>query len=135
MITLKLWRPNWVLARRQCEIYTFKPPKINGGMLDSFEYTVLRTSTCKAIFGHFERTIPLIARCSPASLTVSGGRVSLMDSLLFHITLCARDHWKYFRKAQNNAMRLFRLCNPGIQKSSISWYAVGFGNVLNVTKA
>ena len=41
---------------------------------------------------------------------------------IFHITLFARN-------AQNNAMGLFRPCNPGIQKSLVSWYVLGFENI------
>ena len=58
---------------------------------------------------------PALGESEAGSRPVRSGRVSLMDSLLLHITLFARDHWKYFRNAQNNAMSLFRLCNPGPQ--------------------
>ena len=89
-------------------------------MLDSLEYTVLRTLKCKTILGHFESTISLIAP------TVGGGRVSLMNSLLFHIILFARDHRKYLRNAQNNAMR----------PCAYSAYVIlGFGNVFKVAQA
>ena len=72
---------------------------------------------------------PALGESEAGSRPVRSGRVSLMDSLLFHITLFARDHWKYFRNAQNNAMGLFRLCNPGPQKSLVFWYVLGFENV------
>ena len=44
---------------------------------------------------------PALGKSEAGSWPVRGGRVSLVDSLLFHVTLFARDHWKYFRKAQN----------------------------------
>ena len=44
---------------------------------------------------------PALGKPEAGSWPVRGGRVSLVDSLLFHVTLFARDHWKYFRKAQN----------------------------------